>query len=72
MTEAMRNQHMNLHRNTIRTIRQIIIDSIFLRRQLREEESRKVRNSLIWIFDALGHLTQLALHLDHTVQNQVR
>ena len=54
------------------TIRQIVINSIILPTQLTKEQPRKITNPLILIIHALGHLTQLALHLHHPIQNQMR
>lgn len=53
------------------TIRQIVINGVVLRRQLGEEQLGQVRDPNIWVFQALRHLTQLALDLDHPVQNQM-
>lgn len=54
------------------TIREIVVDSVILRRQLREEQPRQIRDPLIRILDTLRHFAQLTLNLDHSIQNQMR
>jgi cobyric acid synthase len=54
-----------------RTIRQVVVDGILLRRQLGEEQLREILDSNVLILDALRHLTELTLDLDHSIQNQV-
>lgn len=51
------------------TIGEIVVDSIILRRQLREEQPRQIRDPLIRVLNALRHLAQLTLDLDHPIQN---
>ena len=54
-----------------RTIRKVIVDGIILRRELREEQLRKIGDPDIWVFKTLGHFAQLTLNFDHAVENQV-
>ena len=53
------------------TIRQVVVDRIVLRRQLREEQLREIGNPLVTVFKALRHLAKLTFDLDHAIQDQV-
>lgn len=53
------------------TIRKVIVDCILLRRQLAKEQLGQIRDTCIFIFNALGHFAKLAFHLDHPVQDQM-
>ena len=55
-----------------RTAGQVIVYRVVLHRQIHEEEFSEVRNAELLILEALGHLAELALDLDHAVQDEVR
>jgi len=50
---------------------QVVVESVFLGRELLEEESCEISDSLILILDALCHLSELALDLDHSVEDEM-
>ena len=53
------------------TVGQVVVDRVILCGQFVEEHLREVGNAFIFVLNALGHLTHLALDLDHTVENQM-
>jgi hypothetical protein len=55
-----------------RTVRQVVIYRVVLRRQLGEEQLGKVRNTWLFVLEALGHLSKLSLDLDHAVEDKMR
>lgn len=58
-------------RKTKLTIWQVIVNGVVLATQLGEEQPSQIRNPLVLVLHTLGHLSQLALDLDHSVQDQV-
>ena len=54
------------------TIWQVVVDSIIFGRQFIEKQFRKIGYPRVLILKTLGHLSQLVLHLDHSVQDKVR
>ena len=53
------------------TVGQVIVNRVVLRRQIREEELSEVHDARLLVLEALGHLAELALDLDHAVQDEV-
>ena len=49
------------------TVRQVVIDGVFLGGQLREEQLGEVLDPDVLVLDTLRHLTELALDLDHSI-----
>lgn len=55
-----------------RTIWQVVVYRVVLRGQVRKEELHEVRDAGLLVLEALGHLPELTLNLDHAIQDQVR
>ena len=54
-----------------RTVGQVVIYRVILRRQISEEQLGEVRNTWFFVLEALGHLPKLSLDLDHTIKDKV-
>lgn len=50
---------------------QVVVEGILLGRELLEEEPSEIPNALGLVLDALGHLSELALNLDHPVEDEM-
>ena len=59
-------------RKKTRTVRQVVVYRVILRREISEEELSEVRDASLFVLEALGHLPKLSLDLDHTVENKMR
>lgn len=55
-----------------RTVGQVVIYRVILRREIGEEQLSKVRNTWFFVLEALGHLPKLSLDLDHTIEDKMR
>ena len=51
---------------------QVVVDGLILRRDLKEEVLRQVRNPRLRIADELRNLADLALDLDHAIVDEMR
>ena len=60
----------NLNRDCL-TVRQVVVDRIVFGRELRKEQLGQIRQPWLLVLETLGHLSQLALDLDHPVQDQM-
>lgn len=48
----------------------VVVDCIVFGRELREEHARQVRDTLVFVLEALCHLSQLTFDLDLTSEDQ--
>jgi hypothetical protein len=55
-----------------RTVRQVIVYRIVLRREISEEELREVRDPRLVVLETLCHFAELAFDFDHAVQDEMR
>ena len=62
----------SLKKERQRTVGQVVIYRVILRRQIGEEQLGKVRNTWFFVLEALGHFPKLSLDLDHTVEDKMR
>ena len=59
-------------RKKTRTVRQVVVYRVVLGRQVREEQLCEVRDARLLVFEALGHLAELSLDLDHAIEDEMR
>jgi hypothetical protein len=55
-----------------RTVGQVVIYRVILRRQISEKQLGKVHNTWFFVLEAHGHLPKLSLDLDHTIEDKMR
>jgi hypothetical protein len=54
------------------TVWKVVINRVVLCGKLLEEQLGQIRNALVFVLQTLGHLSELALHFDHPVENKMR
>jgi len=61
-----------LFRRKTRTVRQVVVYRVVLGGQVREEQLCEVRDARLLVLEALGHLAELSLDLDHAIEDEMR